>query len=156
MKRLILCLPLLLPVAFATPATAASTAQNQTAPATPFDLRVEQLVAILNDAMPVEEYFTPSFLAAVPPAQLKAITSSLRAQYGKAIKVVAVDRKVPNSAILTVELERAIATIDITVEAAAPNKVAGLLATGFVVKGDDITKIGAEFEALPRRAGYLV
>lgn len=155
MKRLFWCLPLALLAL--SPAVSAQTPTNQTVlPATPFDARVEQLVAILNEEMPVETFFTSSFLTAVPPAQLKAITQSLHAQYGKAIKVVGVDRKGPNSGILTVELERAIATIEITVEPSAPNKVAGLLATGFVVKGDDIAKIETDFKALPGRAGYLV
>ena len=156
MKRLLLCLPLLLSSACVTAPATASTADSQTLPASPFDARVEQIVAILNEAIPVAEYFTPSFLTAVPPAQLKAIMASLRTQYGKAIKVVGVDRKGPNSAILTVELERAVATIEITVESAAPNRVAGLLATGFAVKGDDIAKIEADFKALPGRTGFLV
>ncbi len=120
------------------------------------DLRAEQLIAVLNENMPLEDYFTASFLTAVPPAQMKAITASLSAQYGKAIRVTGIERKGPNSATLTVEYDRAIATIDITVEPSAPNKVAGLLATGFVVKGDDITKISADFKALPGRAGFLV
>lgn len=155
MKRTLFCLPLVLlnPIAIAQVAAAKAT---EASPASPFDMRVEQLVAILNDAMPVEDYFTPAFLAAVPKAQLKAIISSLHAQHGKAIKVIAVNRKGPNSATLTVELERAVATIDITVESPAPNRVAGLLATGFAVKGDDIAKIGADFKSLPGRAGFLV
>ena len=156
MKRLLLCLPLLLSSACVTAPATASTADSQTLPASPFDARVEQIVAILNEAIPVADYFTPSFLTAVPPAQLKAIMASLRTQYGKAIKVVGVDRTGPNSAILTVELERAVATIEITVESAAPNRVAGLLATGFAVKGDDIAKIEADFKALPGRTGFLV
>jgi Beta-lactamase enzyme family len=156
MKRLLLCLPMLLSSACVTAPATASTANSQTLRASPFDARVEQIVAILNEEIPVAEYFTPSFLTAVPPAQLKAIMASLRTQYGKAIKVVGVNRTGPNSAILTVELDRAVATIEITVESAAPNRVAGLLATGFAVKGDDIAKIEADFKALPGRTGFLV
>ncbi len=156
MKRLLLCLPLMLSTACATMPAIASTAESQPLPATSFDTRVEQLIAILNNAMPVEDYFTPSFLTAVPPTQLKAITSSLHTQYGKAITVTGVNRNGPNSATLTVELERAIATVEITVESAAPNKVAGLLATGFAVKGDSIGKIEADFKALSGRGGFLV
>lgn len=155
MKRILLYLPLLM-LSFGAATSVAATAPSTQTSSTPFDLRVAQIVAVLNDTMPIADYFTPSFLAAVPPAQLKAIITSLHVQYGKAIKVTAVERKGPNSATLTVEMERAIATIDITVEAAAPNKVAGLLATGFAVKGDDIAKISADFNALPGRTGFLV
>lgn len=154
MKRILVTLPMIFLVASATAAVAAPA--TQTATATPFDQRVDELVAILNDAKPVEDYFTPGFLAVVPPAQFKAISASLTAQYGKTLKVIAVDKKGPNSATLTVELERGIATIDITVEANAPHKVAGLLATGFTPKGDDIAKIGADFRALPGRSGFVV
>ena len=161
MKRVLLCLPLVLLNAWTTTSAAASAQRSDTVaaenlPASPLNLRVNQLVDVLNEAMPVADYFTQSFLTAVPPTQLKAITASLHAQYGKALNVRSIKRKSPSSATVEVELERAIATIDITVESVAPHKVAGLLATGFVVKGDDITKIEADFKALPGRAGYLV
>lgn len=156
MKRVLICLSLSLLGACATTSNAATTPVVETLPATPLDMRANQLVAILNGALPLEEYFTASFLTAVPPAQMNAVTASLSAQYGKAIQVLAIDRKGPNSATLRVEYERAIATIDITIEPAAPHKVAGLLATGFAVKGDDIVKISSAFKALPGRAGYLV
>jgi hypothetical protein len=84
------------------------------------------------------------------------ITASLTSQYGKAIQVIAIERKGPNSATLKVEYERALATIEITVEPAAPNRVAGLLATGFAIKGDTSVKIASDFQSLPGRAGYLV
>jgi hypothetical protein len=57
----------------------------------------------------VEDYFTPSFLTAVPPAQIKAISDSFAAQYGKALAIAAIQRNGPNSATLQVEYEKAIA-----------------------------------------------
>ena len=156
MKRLLVCLSLSLLGACATTSNAAPAPTVETLPTTPLDMRAEQLIAVLNDAMPFEDFFTASFLTAVPPAQIKAIAASLSAQHGKAIQVMRIERKSPNSATLTVEYERAIGTFEITIESASPNKVAGLLATGFAVKGDDITKISADFKALPGRSGYLV
>ncbi len=156
MKRLLFCILLSLLGACATTSNAATAPVVETLPATPLDIRVNQLVAMLNGALPLEEYFTASFLTAVPPAQMNAIAASLSAQYGKAVQVLTIDRTGPNTATLKVEYERAIGTVEITVEPAAPNKVAGLLATGFAVKGDDITKISADFKALPGRSGYLV
>ena len=156
MKRLLVCLSLSLLGACATTSNAAPAPTVETLPTTPLDMRAEQLIAVLNDAMPFEDFFTASFLTAVPPAQIKAIATSLSAQHGKAIQVMRIERKSPNSATLTVEYERAIGTFEITIESASPNKVAGLLATGFAVKGDDIAKISADFKALPGRSGYLV
>lgn len=156
MKRILICVPLVLLSACATSSNAATAPIVETAPVTPLDMRANQMVAMLNGTVPLEEYFTTSFLTAVPPAQMNAITASLSTQFGKAVQVLTVDRKGPNSATLTVEYERAIGTIDITVEPAAPHKVAGWRATGFALKGDDIAKISADFKALPGRAGFLV
>ena len=154
MKRLLTCLSLL--GACATTSVAAATPTVETTRATPLDRRADQLVAVLNGNVLLKDYFTASFLTAVPPAQVKAISASLLAQHGKALRVLKIDRRGSNSAVLTVEFERALGTIEITVEPSPPNKVAGLLATGFVVKGDDIVKISSDFRALPGRAGYLV
>jgi hypothetical protein len=155
MRRLLICISTLLLGACATTSNAAEPVV-ETRSATPLDRRADQLIALLNGNVPLEDYFTASFLTAVPPAQVKAISASLLAQYGRALRVMKIDRRGPNSAVLTVEFERALGTIEITVEPSAPNKVAGLLATGFVVKGDDIVKISSDFRALPGRAGYLV
>jgi hypothetical protein len=156
MKRILVCLPLVLLSACATTSNAATAPIVETAPVTPLDMRVNEMVEMLNGTVPLEEYFTTSFLTAVPPTQMNAITTSISAQFGKAVQVLTVDPKGPNSATLTVEYERAIGTIDLTVEPGAPHKVAGWRATGFVVKGDNIAKIGADFKALPGRAGHLV
>lgn len=133
-----------------------SAAAAQATPATPLDLRIGQLVPILNGKAPLEDFFTPSFLAAVPPAQFKAISESFARQYGPAIAISSVQRYGPNSAVLQVEYEKAIATIEITVESVAPGKVAGLLAKGFALKGDSIEKIKADFAALPGKSGFIV
>ena len=156
MKRLLICLSPLLLGACATISNAATAPIVETRPATPLDVRADQLIGLLNGNLPLEDYFTASFLTAVPPAQINAISADLSKQYGKAIQVMTIERKGPNSATLTVEFERALGTVEITVEPTAPNKVAGLLATGFVVKGDDIAKIAADFKALSGRARYLV
>lgn len=131
-------------------------AAAQATPTTPLDLRIAQLVPVLNGKAPLEEFFTPSFLTAVPPAQFKAISDSFTRQYGSAVAISAVQKYGPNSAVLQVEYEKAIATIEITVESVAPGKVAGLLAKGFALKGDSIEKIKADFAALPGKSGFVV
>lgn len=125
-------------------------------PATLLDARIAQLPAVLSGTMPYADYFAPSFLAAVPEAQLKGLSDQLIAQYGKPLKILSVTRVGPSSATVQIEYEKAIATADISVEPAAPNKIVGLLIKGFETKGDTATKIDADFATLPGAAGYLV
>ena len=151
---------LLLALPIVVPATSASANEpkivTELSPASTFDMRVEQLVPVLNGEMAPESFFASSFLAAVPPAQIKAISDSFVKQHGKALSVSAVQRNGPNNATLQVEYEKATATIEITTEALPPFKVAGLLAKGFAVKGDSIEKIEADFRALHGSSGFIV
>lgn len=125
-------------------------------PATPLDLRIEQLVPLLNGQVKPEDYFSPTFLAAVPAAQFKAITDGLIAQYGKPQKVVSLVKSRPSGATVKLQFEKAVATIEIDVEAAAEGKVIGLLVSGFAVSGDTLDAVGAEFRALPGRSAFLL
>lgn len=137
-------------LAFAqTPPPAAQTA-------TPLDARIAQLPSVLSGKLPYADYFAPSFLAAVPEAQLKGLSDQLIAQYGRPLKILSVKRVGPSSATVQIEYEKAIATADISVEPSAPNKIVGLLIKGFETKGDTAAKIDADFAALPGAVGYLV
>ena len=156
MKRLLLALSLAVIAAHPAPLFAKTPAKPAALPAKPLDLRIEQLPAILSGTMKYEDFFSPSFLAAVPTAQIKALSDQFTAQYGRPLKIIAVEPSGPNGATIKIEYEKAVATADITVESAAPNKVVGLLVKGFELKGDSIAKIDAEFAALPGKAGYLV
>lgn len=156
MKRLLLAISLAATAAQPSSLLAKTPAKPVALTAKPLDLRIEQLPSVLAGTMKYEDYFSPSFLAAVPAEQLKAISDQFVAQHGKPIKVIGVAPTGPNSATIKIEYEKAIATADISVESAAPNKVVGLLVKGFEVKGDSLAKIDGVFAALPGKAGYLV
>ncbi len=156
MKKLILAISLAIAAALPAPLLAATPPKPPALPAKPLDLRIEQLPSVLAGTMKYEDYFAPAFLAAVPEAQIKALADQFIAQNGKPLKIIGVESKGPNSAAIKIEYEKAIATADITVESAAPNKVVGLLVKGFELKGDTPAKIDAEFSALPGKSGYLV
>lgn len=153
-----IALLLAMPVAIAAPSALAKEPKItiELAPESTFDMRVEQLVPALNGQLELNALFTLSFLAAVPPAQFKAISDSFVQQYGKALTVQSVQRNGPNNATLKVEYEKAVATIEITTESSPPFKVAGLLAKGFEVKGDTIEKIKSDFTTLPGSSGFIV
>jgi beta-lactamase class A len=123
------------------------------------DLRIEQLPSVLAGTRDLEDYFAPSFLKAVPAAQIAALSSQLVAQHGKPLKIANVAYKGVNSATVRIEFERAFVAADITVEPAVPgkaSKVVGLLLKGVETKGDSAAKIDADFAALSGSAGYLV
>lgn len=124
--------------------------------ATPLDARIAQLPSVLGGQLPYADYFAPSFLAAVPEAQLKGLSDQLIAQFGEPLKILSVTRVGPSSATVKIEYEKAIATADISVEPSAPNKIVGLLIKGFETMGDTAAKIDADFATLPGAAGYLV
>jgi beta-lactamase class A len=155
MKRLLLVLPFAM-LTFSATVAAQTPSTPAALPAKALDLRIEQLPSVLSGTMKYEDYFSPSFLSAVPAQQIKALSDQFIAQNGKPLKVIAVEPKGPNSAAIKIEYEKAIALADISVETAAPNKVVGLLVKGFELKGDSLTKIDAEFAKLPGRAGYLI
>lgn len=125
-------------------------------PATATETRINELPAMLAGELAYDAFFAPSFLAAVPEEQLKALSDQLIAEHGSPLRVLSVTRQGPSSATVRIEYQRAIATADISVEPASPNKVVGLLIKGFEVKGDSLAKINAAFAALPGEAGYLV
>ena len=70
----------------AAPVTAQSP-EMQAATTTAFERRAAQLVALLNGEIAFADYFDPSFQAALPEAQFKAMTAGLIAQYGLPIAV---------------------------------------------------------------------
>lgn len=122
----------------------------------PLDQRIAQLDAVLKKKVALEEYFAPSFLTAVPAAQLIGIIDSLTAQYGQPLYVVSDTRRGKTGATVQYAFERATATIELDILAAEPNQVIGLLITGFATADDSLSKVEAELKALPGKSGFLV
>jgi beta-lactamase class A len=142
------------PIANANPAPKPTPTQSIVAP--PLEQRVSELVAAIKGDIAPADYFDPSFLAAVPADQLAAIIKSIIAQYGQPLEVIGLDKKSDSGATVTIAFEKAVGTFNINIAGTAPNKVNGLLATNFTVTGDSLAKIGAEFAALPGKAGFVV
>lgn len=141
-------------------AATAEPSEIRTAPiietGSPLDERIMQLDAVLKGQMKLEDYFSSTFLSAVPPAQFQAVVDSLTAQYGKPLYLVSSAPRGGNGATISYAFERAIATIELDVMAAAPSQVIGLLVTGFRTPDDSLGKVANEIRALPGRTGFLV
>ena len=158
MKRLLFCLPVILLSACATASSAATSPEPAPAPkpASPLEVRVEQLIPFVSGKIAPEAYVTPGFMQALPSDQFSAFLKTLVGQIGQPIKIVEVERFGPNLARVTVEFEKAIAPIEIRIEANAPNLVSEFLVKPPTVKGDNIEKISSDFKALPGQAGFVV
>jgi beta-lactamase class A len=122
----------------------------------PLDQRIAQLDAVVKKKVPLEEYFAPAFLSAVPAAQFTGILDSIIAQHGQPLYVVSDTRRSKTGATIQYAFERAVATVELDIVAAQPNQVIGLLITGFAASDDSLGKVEADIKALPGKSGFLV
>jgi beta-lactamase class A len=124
--------------------------------ATPLEYRAGQLIPLIKGQLPAEEFLAPNFLAQIPAAQVKAIADQLRAQHGEPLRLLSTTKRGTNGATVKLVFEKGVATIELDVEQVAPNKVIGLLFSGFEVTGDTLQKAGSEIKALKGSTGFLV
>jgi beta-lactamase class A len=122
----------------------------------PLDQRIAQLDAVLKKKIPLEEYFAPAFLSAVPAAQFTGILDSMITQYGQPLYVVSDTRRGKTGATVQYAFERAVATVELDIMATKPNQVIGLLITGFAASDDSLSKVEGDIKALPGKSGFLV
>jgi beta-lactamase class A len=120
------------------------------------DVRIDQLISAIKGEVAPADYFAPNFLEAIPAAKVKAITDDIMSKYGQPLRILSVKKASENNATVTLEFERAIATISINIEATTPNKVDGLHASDFARNDDSIEKVSQAFSALPGKSGFLV
>lgn len=139
------------------PITVAAQSLEATTPsATAFDRRAAQLVDVINGNMAFDAYFAPSFQAAVPEAQFKAMTASILAQYGRAIAAESSHSADGHSGTLKLRFEKGVATVLLDAGGAPDERVTGLRITGFSVADDSFARVSGKIAALPGTAGFLV
>ncbi|MFM2099442.1 MAG: hypothetical protein RLZZ366_981 [Pseudomonadota bacterium] len=146
-RWLLLCLIL----AVSSPAVA-----QTTAPKSPFEIRVQELVGILQSGGRESEFFAPSFLKAIPASQIREIADSLIAQNGDVIGVEKIELRGAQSGVISMGYAKATILINMTIEATPPSQVIGLLITSVITRDDGADKIRAEVQALPGHATLLV
>ncbi|KTE28479.1 MULTISPECIES: serine hydrolase [unclassified Sphingopyxis] len=123
---------------------------------TAFDRRAAQLVDLLAGRLAFGDYFDPSFQAALPEAQFKAINASLIAQYGQPVAVDRATSADGRSGTVLLRFEKGVGTVALEVGQDADARVTGLRLTGFEMANDGFDKIAAEIAALPGSSGFLV
>lgn len=113
-----------------------------------FDSRAADVVAVFKGEMEADQVFAGSFLASVPVAQLNQISQQLQAQFGPVVGVESVEPANANGARVTLRFEKALVSGPMTLEAAAPYLVDGLLLNDIKQIDDGPDKISADIEAL--------
>ncbi|UUL82695.1 serine hydrolase [Sphingomonas qomolangmaensis] len=112
-------------------------------------MRAAQVVAILNGAGDYDTAFTATFRAQISRARFDAIAAQLRSQYGQATGVERIDVTNRLQAVVIIGYERGTATVSLSLDAAAPHAIGGLLITGTAPRGDSLERVTAELRALP-------
>ncbi len=133
----------------------ASLAMAQPA-ASPFESRARQLPDVLFAKVAAEDYFAQAFLAQIPKEQVAEISKQLIATYGPPTGEVRVTAVNGQSGAVEVSHQKAVVMMTLSIEAAPPHRVIGLLVTGAKARDDNVAKLSAEFAALKGRSGLLV
>lgn len=113
----------------------------------PLEVRAREVLGVLRGEVPAGQVFSEAFLAAVPPAQLKALMAQLTSQFGAFQGIETIEPAGPNDAKLSLRLERAIAKGSITLD--AQGRVAGFLIDQIEPVNDSVAAITADLAALP-------
>lgn len=137
-------------VALATPAMA------QVTPDAALTQRANQLPEVLMGKIAYDAYFAEAFRTAVPEAQFKQINAQLVTANGPVTKVESITATTPFSGTVKLGYERAVASIQIVVDPAAPHLVTGLRIIGAETRDDSVAKLTADFATLPGQHGLLV
>ena len=126
------------------------------APATPVETRARALVQLFAGAGDYQADFDDRFRAAIPQAQMSAISPQLREQIGRPVAIERITLQGALGAEVLVAFERGTATVALQVDAAAPHRVTGLRITGTQLRGDALAAVAADIRALPGAAGLGV
>ncbi|MBU7580249.1 MAG: serine hydrolase [Porphyrobacter sp.] len=119
---------------------------------TALEARADQVVALLNAKLEPADIFTTGFRAAVADEQLKALSASFTAQFGRAIEVSLLSPRDGTRAALEIRFERGLAKGGIAISPAEDNRINELRFTAIdavAVAGDTPEAIAADLAALP-------
>ncbi|MDC0887119.1 serine hydrolase [Altererythrobacter sp.] len=128
---------------------------SQTQNASLLEERASEIAAVLRGDKPPESVFAPSFLAAVPPAQIAVLNQQLTAQFGEVEGVEKVEREGNLEGVVYLRFKRAIGSGKLVLSPQSPHKVTGLQLSNFELIGDGPEKIAADLEALSGEVSVL-
>ena len=118
--------------------------------------RIAELAAIVAGTGDYDAFFSPPFRQSVPRQQFVAVFTQLVGALGRPLRIERTAPTAPRNATVTMAFERGTATLEIAIDAAAPNQVTGLLVKGTAITDDSFAKLDADFRKLPGISGYGV
>lgn len=118
--------------------------------------RAQGLIALFNKQTSYESYFASNFLEAIPPAQLDSIIDNVNNQYGRAVRVLSITPDNNNGGTITLQFERAVATILLYTDNRSPFQVTGLRLQGFAIANDNYQAIINEISTLAGNANFAI
>lgn len=138
------------------PAALAQSAETLIDPgATPLGPTAPRLLDLLaGRSEPDATLFTEEFLAAIPPAQIKAIVAQLNALHGPAEAVGPIFVMGSTLGRVTILYEKSRVTMDLRVTDEPNPRISELRITDVQPRNDSMAAIEADFRALPGAAGF--
>lgn len=124
-------------------------AAQATEPSPALVARAKELVRILNDETAPDRYFSPAFLAQIPPERVKGVAAQLKSSYGPARETLRVEASSPTAGTVFVRFERAVVRLQMAVAAQPPHLVEGLLVAGAESSAADTASVFGEMVGLP-------
>ncbi|QUL38734.1 serine hydrolase [Erythrobacter sp. JK5] len=153
-----LLIAILLALGTAGPSSAQETDRETDPAPSAIELRSRQVVDVINGDIEPEQVFSASFLATLPPAQIKAFAQSLTSQFGAAIAVERLDPGDGTRAALDVRFERGIARGGLAILPAEDDRISELVFTSvepIIAADDSAERIRADLAALPGTTNAL-
>ncbi len=118
--------------------------------------RASDLLTYLKAPKRPETLFAPSFLAAIPPAQIEAVARQLLERDGTPLAIQQIEETGPGTGNIEIGYERAAVRMALTIGPASDDRIIGLQITSTAQRDDGAAKILAEFSALPGESSLLV
>ncbi len=122
----------------------------------PIEMRAAQLPDMLTGKIRPDAFFSPTFLNAVPELQIRQIADQLVDQNGALRGVTAVRAETEYNGEVDIGYDRGTVTMQLVAASDAPHFVIGLQVTGVKARDDSLSKLSAEFAALPGMAGFMI
>ena len=111
--------------------------------------RANELVRLVNGETAPDRFFSPAFLAQVPPQQVTAISTQLKASYGQAKSASRIEAETAMAGTVSIAFDRATVRMKIALEPKPPHLVAGLLVIGAESSAADLPALFGEIVGLP-------
>lgn len=155
-KAVELCLLCAAAVMMPEAAQSQAVAQQATEASAPLQMRVAELVAILDGRGAYDQFFSDEFQRQVPKAQFDAISAQLKTALGPIVGVQSVSPVSPHGATVVIAFRDGTATMRIAVDSAAPHRVEGLLITGTSTPQASLDEVLGRLSSLPGSTSFAL